>query len=120
VFAKALQLSTQDTELTVRLATEIEAGVYTQNQGNEGKYKTKARGIHSNLKDAKNSELRENILNGAIDPSQLATMSYEEMAHPTAKLQRQESEQRLLEARRSDWIQSNQKQDIDSIIECRR
>jgi hypothetical protein len=70
----------------------LEKELFAANAKSEAKYKAKARGIHYNLKDPKNASLRENLLSGVLLPGDLAVMTYEEMANPTAKLERQASE----------------------------
>ncbi|EHB17769.1 Transcription elongation factor A protein 2 [Heterocephalus glaber] len=49
------------------------------------KYKNRVRSRISNLKDAKNPELRRNVLCGAITPQQIAVMTSEEMASDELK-----------------------------------
>ncbi|XP_062955560.1 transcription elongation factor A protein 2 isoform X2 [Cynocephalus volans] len=49
------------------------------------KYKNRVRSRISNLKDAKNPDLRRNVLCGAITPQQIAVMTSEEMASDELK-----------------------------------
>ncbi|KAF5919491.1 hypothetical protein HPG69_016574 [Diceros bicornis minor] len=49
------------------------------------KYKNRVRSRISNLKDAKNPDLRRNVLCGAISPQQIAVMTSEEMASDELK-----------------------------------
>ncbi|VTJ56756.1 Hypothetical predicted protein [Marmota monax] len=49
------------------------------------KYKNRVRSRIANLKDAKNPDLRRNVLCGAITPQQIAVMTSEEMASDELK-----------------------------------
>ena len=87
MFVKAMEVDGPgDSDKREEVAKVLEVSLHAMN--NEAKYKAKARGIFANLKDPKNTHLREGLLDGSILPEELATMSYEEMVNPTIRLQR--------------------------------
>jgi transcription elongation factor S-II len=50
------------------------------NSSSDTKYRNKIRSRYSNLKDAKNPDLRDSVMTGVISPDKLASMKPEEMA----------------------------------------
>lgn len=62
------------------LADELEDAIYSEFKNTDARYKNRVRSRYSNLKDAKNPQLRSNFIAGAITPAQLAKMTAEEMA----------------------------------------
>ena len=50
------------------------------NSSSDTKYRNKIRSRYSNLKDAKNPDLRESVMTGVISPEKLSSMKPEEMA----------------------------------------
>lgn len=67
------------------MAAEIEDHIYQEIQATDMKYKNRVRSRMSNLKDAKNPNLRKNVLAGAIELRRIATMTAEEMASDELK-----------------------------------
>lgn len=119
MFVKAMETDgAGDSAKLAEIARALEEQLHAIN--NEAKYKAKARGIFANLKDPKNSHLRTGLVDGSISPEELATMTYEEMVNPAIRLERQESEKKMMEARRTDWLSENIKQTGDSMMQCRR
>lgn len=75
------------------LAAMIEEAIF-QDLGDTGmKYKNRVRSRYSNLKDAKNPALRQNVLNGVISPEKLAKMTPDEMASSEMKSLREKFEE---------------------------
>ncbi|GFO32835.1 transcription elongation factor a protein 1, partial [Plakobranchus ocellatus] len=68
---------TQDPE---EVAAAIEDAIFEEFNNTEIKYKNRVRSRIANLKDARNPQLRQNVLIGLISASQIASMSAEEMA----------------------------------------
>lgn len=68
-----------------RLSAQIEECIFRDVGNTDMKYKNRVRSRISNLKDAKNPELRRNVLCGAIAPQQIAVMTSEEMASDELK-----------------------------------
>ncbi|XP_023560100.1 transcription elongation factor A protein 2 isoform X3 [Octodon degus] len=68
-----------------RLSAQIEECIFRDVGNTDMKYKNRVRSRISNLKDAKNPELRRNVLCGAITPQQIAVMTSEEMASDELK-----------------------------------
>ncbi|KAA0192696.1 hypothetical protein HAZT_HAZT002496, partial [Hyalella azteca] len=62
------------------LAEQLEDAIYAEFKNTNAQYKTRIRSRVYNLKDAKNPELRINVLTGVISPKKLAVMTSEEMA----------------------------------------
>uniref|UniRef100_A0A9L0SXN2 Transcription elongation factor A2 n=1 Tax=Equus caballus TaxID=9796 RepID=A0A9L0SXN2_HORSE len=60
-----------------RLSAQIEECIFRDVGNTDMKYKNRVRSRISNLKDAKNPELRRNVLCGAIAPQQIAVMTSE-------------------------------------------
>jgi len=67
------------------LADELEDAIYSEFRNTDARYKNRVRSRYSNLKDAKNPQLRSNFIAGAITPAQLAKMTAEEMASDEMK-----------------------------------
>ncbi|XP_011929518.1 PREDICTED: transcription elongation factor A protein 2 isoform X4 [Cercocebus atys] len=68
-----------------RLSAQIEECIFRDVGNTDMKYKNRVRSRISNLKDAKNPDLRRNVLCGAITPQQIAVMTSEEMASDELK-----------------------------------
>eukprot|EP01116_Phalansterium_solitarium_P019214 TRINITY_DN5302_c0_g1_i1.p1 TRINITY_DN5302_c0_g1~~TRINITY_DN5302_c0_g1_i1.p1 ORF type:complete len:307 (-),score=38.31 TRINITY_DN5302_c0_g1_i1:189-1109(-) len=62
------------------VAAEIELELYKLYRGVTADYRSKHRSLSFNLKNPKNPELRQSVMNGVIDPARLVTMSSEDMA----------------------------------------
>jgi len=75
------------------LAAAIESAIHTEFRNTGVKYKNRIRSRFSNLKDTKNTSLRENVLNGIVTPEKLAKMTAEEMASDEMKKQREKFEE---------------------------
>ncbi|XP_022349769.1 transcription elongation factor A protein 2 isoform X8 [Enhydra lutris kenyoni] len=67
------------------LSAQIEECIFRDVGNTDMKYKNRVRSRISNLKDAKNPDLRRNVLCGAITPQQIAVMTSEEMASDELK-----------------------------------
>ncbi|CAB4038252.1 transcription elongation factor A 1-like [Paramuricea clavata] len=72
----------QDVE---RISAAIEHCVFEEFKDTNSKYKSRIRSRVSNLRDAKNTKLREAVLIGEITPEQMAKMTAEEMANDDIK-----------------------------------
>jgi len=71
------------------IATELEEAIYKDFKSTNPKYKNQVRSRVFNLKDKKNSGLREGLLLGSITPERLAKMSSAEMASDEVKKERE-------------------------------
>ncbi|KAM4795933.1 transcription elongation factor A N-terminal and central domain-containing protein [Rhinophrynus dorsalis] len=80
LLCQALTESTECQEKARNFAKEIEANIYTMHSANEKKYRNCIRSKVSNLKNPKNSHLKEDIFSGALTPKAFAEMSVMEMA----------------------------------------
>lgn len=67
------------------LGSQIEEAIYQDIRNTDMKYKNRVRSRISNLKDAKNPNLRKNVLCGNIPPDLFARMTAEEMASDELK-----------------------------------
>uniref|UniRef100_A0A8C9BM53 Transcription elongation factor n=1 Tax=Phocoena sinus TaxID=42100 RepID=A0A8C9BM53_PHOSS len=67
------------------LGSQIEEAIYQEIRNTNMKYKNRIRSRISNLKDAKNPNLRKNVLCGNIPPDLFARMTAEEMASDELK-----------------------------------
>ncbi|XP_059560943.1 transcription elongation factor A protein 2 isoform X1 [Myotis daubentonii] len=68
-----------------RLSAQIEECIFRDVGNTDMKYKNRVRSRIANLKDAKNPDLRRNVLCGTITPQQIAVMTSEEMASDELK-----------------------------------
>uniref|UniRef100_H2ZJF8 Transcription elongation factor n=1 Tax=Ciona savignyi TaxID=51511 RepID=H2ZJF8_CIOSA len=75
------------------LAAAVEDAIYAEFKDTGVKYKNRIRSRFSNLKDTRNSLLRQNVLNGILKPEQIAKMTAEEMASDEMKKRREEYEE---------------------------
>jgi len=73
------------TDLIVQRARSIEVAVHTEFGGTTAAYKTKIRSLFTNLKDAKNPGLRENVVSGDLPVERFAKMTSQEMASAERK-----------------------------------
>ncbi|KAG8442052.1 hypothetical protein GDO86_011011 [Hymenochirus boettgeri] len=83
-------LKTGDDYITIgaddeEIGAQIEEAVFQEFKNTDAKYKNRVRSRISNLKDAKNPNLRRNVLCGNIAPDQFARMTAEEMASDELK-----------------------------------
>ncbi|XP_040210138.1 transcription elongation factor A protein 1 isoform X2 [Rana temporaria] len=83
-------LKTGDDYITIgaddeELGAQIEEAVFQEFRHTDSKYKNRVRSRIANLKDAKNPNLRRNVLCGNISPILFAKMSAEEMASDELK-----------------------------------
>ncbi|XP_075682358.1 transcription elongation factor A protein 1 isoform X3 [Rhinoderma darwinii] len=83
-------LKTGDDYITIgaddeELGAQIEEAVHHEFKNTDAKYKNRVRSRIANLKDAKNPNLRRNVLCGNIAPDVFARMSAEEMASDELK-----------------------------------
>ncbi|GAB1610684.1 transcription elongation factor A protein 1 [Argonauta hians] len=73
---------------TPEIAAEVEDAIFQEFRNTDMKYKNRVRSRVANLKDPKNPQLRESVLQGIIEPSRMAGMTAEEMASDAMKLLR--------------------------------
>lgn len=59
------------------LSEELEEAIFQEFKNTDNRYKNRVRSRVANLKDAKNPQLRNNFLCGAISATRLATMTAE-------------------------------------------
>jgi len=90
----------------VEVCTDIESAIQDFSKKNISVYKEKARSLSFNLK--RNSSLRDNILNGSVSPTNLMTMTTEQLATQEKQAAREKLEKDLQESRRLDWEQANE------------
>ncbi|XP_063779796.1 transcription elongation factor A protein 1 isoform X2 [Pseudophryne corroboree] len=86
----ATALKTGDDYITIgaddeELGAQIEEAVFQEFKNTDAKYKNRVRSRIANLKDAKNPNLRRNVLCGNIGPDLFARMSAEDMASDELK-----------------------------------
>ncbi|XP_018122152.1 transcription elongation factor A (SII), 1 L homeolog isoform X1 [Xenopus laevis] len=86
----AVALKTGDDHVAIgadvdELGAQIEEAVFQEFKNTDAKYKNRIRSRIANLKDAKNPNLRRNVLCGNIAPDLFARMSAEEMASDELK-----------------------------------
>ncbi|XP_056600745.1 transcription elongation factor A protein 1 [Triplophysa dalaica] len=67
------------------LGSQIEECIFVELKNTDMKYKNRVRSRISNLKDAKNPNLRKNVLCGNVSPERIAKMTAEEMASDELK-----------------------------------
>jgi len=84
------------------VAIEIEKELYALKSGANREYTSAFRSLYSNLSDPLNSGLRYALLSAALPAPHFVKMSYEELANPALRSERQEIEKQALEGRRED------------------
>ncbi|KAL8566780.1 hypothetical protein ACOMHN_005731 [Nucella lapillus] len=67
------------------LAAYIEDAIFTEFGNTDSKYKNRVRSRVANLRDHRNTQLRQNVLVGLIQPEKIASMTAEEMASDEMK-----------------------------------
>ncbi|CAF1526970.1 unnamed protein product [Rotaria magnacalcarata] len=72
----------------VELSAHVEDAIYKEIKDTGVKYRNRIRSRISNLKDAKNPNLRRNVLLGIITPERLAVLTAEDMASDALKQER--------------------------------
>jgi len=89
IFAKIFE--PLDATKSEALGLAIEHALYTafatSEPGYGAEYKNKFRSISFNLKDTKNSSLRERVMNGSLPPDELVQLSSEDLANQELKAQ---------------------------------
>lgn len=83
-------LQTGDDHITIgadcdELGAQIEDCIFSEFKNTDMKYKNRVRSRIANLKDAKNPNLRRNVLCGNVAPDRIARMTAEEMASDELK-----------------------------------
>uniref|UniRef100_H2ZJG0 Transcription elongation factor n=1 Tax=Ciona savignyi TaxID=51511 RepID=H2ZJG0_CIOSA len=92
MLVRGLQTDSDDQHCAF-LAAAVEDAIYAEFKDTGVKYKNRIRSRFSNLKDTRNSLLRQNVLNGILKPEQIAKMTAEEMASDEMKKRREEYEE---------------------------
>lgn len=77
------------------VANAIESALFEKFDGTGAPYKTKYRNISFNIKDPKNAKLRMALLHRYIPPSELLTMSNQDLANDELKKTREEVHARM-------------------------
>ncbi|OBS68219.1 hypothetical protein A6R68_03242 [Neotoma lepida] len=78
-------IGADEEELGSQIEEDILSPIYQEIRNTDMKYKNRVRSRISNLKDAKNPNLRKNVLCGNIPPDLFARMTAEEMASDELK-----------------------------------
>lgn len=90
-----LATSQQEAEAAAKIASSIEREV-RKLFSDEGDYKAKIRSLVFNLKDPSNPDLRRQVFEGVISPSELPKMSAEDMASEEKKNEREKLAKELI------------------------
>ena len=85
---------------------EIEEKIFAKFKG-DSPYVNRILEIIHNIKDEKNEEFRENIINGVITPDELCTMSAVDMLSKKKQKEIPEEKEKKVEEVRSDWIEKH-------------
>lgn len=101
------------------LAAKIEDAIFKEFKNTDMKYKNRVRSRVSNLRDAKNSQLRENVLLGAISPEKIAVMSADEMASDEMKQLRQKFTKESINDHQMA-VQSGTRTDLLKCSKCKK
>lgn len=87
------------------IAIKIENGLIKSYGTNKADYSNKSRTILANLK--RSIEFRKRISSGELPPESIATMDPKEMQDEALKKKRDEMEQNIVDAKRSDFMLAN-------------
>jgi len=90
----------------MEVCSDIESAIQDFAKKDIMAYKEKARSLSFNLK--RNPALRSNILTGSVSPTNLTSMTSEQLATQEKKAVREKLEQDIQESRRLDWDQANE------------
>jgi len=93
-------------ERLIPTCTNMEAALQTFSRNDTSTYKEKARSLMFNLK--RNEQLRYNLVEGDVDPSDLMNMTPEQLATAEKKAEREKLEKDIQDSRRLDWEQANE------------
>jgi len=85
-----------------KLAVDIEKALFDRYQGVNHEYAASFRTLHSNLKDPLNLGLRHVLFSGALVPERFIKMTYEELANPEKRKERETIARYYSESRRND------------------
>lgn len=80
----------------LQVARGIEQQIFKLEKGTTAKYREKFRSLYTNLKDAKNPNLRANVVNGDISPERICKMTPQEMASDELKKEMEQMEKQNL------------------------
>jgi transcription elongation factor S-II len=83
-------------DVAVATAVDIECAMFSELGGVGSEYKMKARELKFNLGDAKNKDLRAEVLEGALAPATLVKMTSKDLANSEMKAERQKLHQHFL------------------------
>jgi len=100
----------------VQIALEIESEMYRIFDGTTANYKAKFRELFMNLKNPKNPELRERVVEGHISPARLCQMTSQELASRELQEQRKALEEACLK----EAIRGVPKQATTTMFRCHK
>lgn len=106
VFAASSKGTKHPMEKLISVCTDIESALQLFSRNDAPTYKEKARSLMFNLK--RNEQLRNNLLNGDVEPSDLMKMSPEQLATTEKQAEREKLEKDIQDSRRLDWEQANE------------
>lgn len=98
--------ATHPKDKLISTCTNMEAALQTFSRNDTSTYKEKARSLMFNLK--RNEQLRDNLVAGDVDPSDLMNMTPEQLATAEKKAEREKLEKDIQDSRRLDWEQANE------------
>lgn len=97
---------------------EIENKIFESFKG-ESPYINRVLEILHNLKDEKNDEFRENIINGTIKPEQLCKMSSIDMLSKKKQEEIEKEKERKVDEVRTDWLEKHG-QITEGVYKCKK
>ena len=113
-------LSMKELQAAVRVATQIEKGIFDANKFDVKGRQDKFRSLMAVL--IKHSHMRTKLLSGEIEPSKILTMKREDFLSVELKRQISEAEEARMQANRTDWARAQDRKVgyKDSFFKCKK
>jgi transcription elongation factor S-II len=102
LFYSVFDLETLDLQLRCELAITIEEALFNHYLSDNQDYKDRSRLLLANLRDVKNTDFRESLIDGYIEPKSLPTLTQAEMSSKQVQKALAETADYQLQSRKTD------------------